>query len=97
MQRGYSHVDESVEMSKRAAEALESITLTVGRISDLNIQTASAVEQQSDVTTEISRNISNIGAVSSKLAEASEGANKISNDLRKQTTTMGEFINKLGE
>lgn len=57
--------------ARQAAQALHGITQRVGRISDMNIQIASAVEQQSAVGDDIQRNLQGIRQACTGTTEAS--------------------------
>lgn len=81
MEMGRNQAQEGVEHSHQAANALESITDAVAVINQMNIQIASAVEEQSVTTEEMNRNIVSI----SQLAEQTlNGAN--------QSTTSSEEL-----
>src|SRR5690606_39465438 len=56
MHRGRAQVDSSVLQAQQAGSSLTSITIAVASISDMNTQIASAAEQQSAVSDEISQN-----------------------------------------
>jgi aerotaxis receptor len=60
MQQSSEQVHNSVEQARRAAEALDGISRRVSQISEMNLQIASAVEEQSTVSEAINRNISSI-------------------------------------
>ncbi|VVN43330.1 Aerotaxis receptor [Pseudomonas fluorescens] len=60
MQQSSEQVDHSVEQARRAADALDAISQRVNQITDMSLQIASAVEEQSSVSEDINRNISSI-------------------------------------
>ncbi|AZE87104.1 Methyl-accepting chemotaxis sensor/transducer protein [Pseudomonas orientalis] len=64
--------DSSVELTRRAGSALESITRTVSTIQAMNSQIATAAEQQSAVAEEINRSVLNVRDVSEQTSAASE-------------------------
>ncbi|AUZ44342.1 methyl-accepting chemotaxis protein [Pseudomonas orientalis] len=64
--------DSSVELTRRAGSALESITRTVSTIQAMNSQIATAAEQQSAVAEEINRSVLNVRDVSEQTSSASE-------------------------
>lgn len=74
MKEGKSQADLSVEQAKCAGESLNAINLSVSRISDMNIQIATAAEEQSVVASEINRNFSQI---TSSALKAEHEAGKI--------------------
>nr|WP_166218802.1 PAS domain-containing methyl-accepting chemotaxis protein [Pseudomonas atagonensis] len=60
MQQSSEHVDNSVEQTQRAARALDGISERVEQITEMSLQIAAAVEQQSAVSEDINRNIVSI-------------------------------------
>jgi aerotaxis receptor len=60
MGRSQQQAAASVAHARQAAEALEGINRRVGQISDMNLQIAAAVEQQSAVGDDIQRNLGGI-------------------------------------
>ncbi|WP_285420372.1 PAS domain-containing methyl-accepting chemotaxis protein [Pseudomonas sp. efr-133-TYG-5] len=60
MQQSSEHVDNSVEQAQRAAQALDGISGRVEQITEMSLQIAAAVEQQSAVSEDINRNIVSI-------------------------------------
>ncbi|WP_425273386.1 methyl-accepting chemotaxis protein [Pseudomonas morbosilactucae] len=57
MQQSSEHAQNSVDQAQRAAAALDGISLRVNQITEMSLQIASAVEQQSAVSEDINRNI----------------------------------------
>jgi methyl-accepting chemotaxis protein len=57
MQAGQEKSGDSVSKSEEARAALQSIETAVGEINDMNVQIASAAEEQSAVAEEINRNV----------------------------------------
>jgi methyl-accepting chemotaxis protein len=74
MKEGKSQADLSVQQAQCAGESLSAINLSVTRISDMNIQIATAAEEQSVVASEINRNFSQI---TSSAVKAEHEAGKI--------------------
>ncbi|MDY7530437.1 methyl-accepting chemotaxis protein [Pseudomonas sp. Bout1] len=64
--------DSSVELTRRAGNALGNITRTVSAIQAMNQQIATAAEQQSAVAEEINRSVLNVRDVSEQTSAASE-------------------------
>jgi methyl-accepting chemotaxis protein len=73
MEQGREQTEQSVHHSSRAGSSLEAITAAVSSITDMNMQIASAANEQSQVAEEMARNINEISHVSE---ETSEGANQ---------------------
>jgi methyl-accepting chemotaxis protein len=71
MESSHQRSAETVEQASKAGETFESIARAVGTISDMNTQIASAAEEQTAVTEDISRSLSGINDV---LARSVHGA-----------------------
>ena len=71
MEAGQNQAQSTVEQAHQAADALASIAEAVGTINDMNMQIAAAAEEQSAVTEEINRNISNITMQAEETSQAS--------------------------
>lgn len=71
MEEGRSQAEASVDQAAKAGTSLEAITQAISHISDMNIQIASASEEQSAVAEEINRNITTINAVAEQNSAAS--------------------------
>jgi len=74
MESGRNRAKHSVERAAEAGTSLETITKSVAVISDMNVQIASAAEQQGAVAEEINRNIVSISEIAKK---STTGADKI--------------------
>ncbi|WP_194789840.1 methyl-accepting chemotaxis protein [Pseudomonas sp. UFMG81] len=74
---------QSVELSRKAGEALGQITATVSTIQGMNQQIATASEQQSVVAEQINRSVMNVRDVSDQTSAASEQTAASSNELGK--------------
>lgn len=72
MHRGQKQADQSVQLSDETVAALDQVLAAIRRISDMNVQTASAVEQQSSVAQEIDRSINAINLMSEQNLEAAD-------------------------
>jgi aerotaxis receptor len=88
MEKGRKQAQVSVQQAEICNETLSEITRAIEEIKDMNVQVASAVEEQSCVTQEIMRNIENInqktGAIATeagRTSEASQQALDLATDL----------------
>ncbi|WP_312481399.1 methyl-accepting chemotaxis protein [Stutzerimonas nitrititolerans] len=81
MHRGRAQVDSSVLQAQQAGSSLTSITIAVASISDMNVQIASAAEQQSAVSDEISQNVVNINQVTDRVTESASQTAQASSQL----------------
>jgi len=68
MENGSRQVDGTVEQAEKAGQSLDKISEIVGSISNMNIQIASATEEQSSVSEEMNRNVINISQASEQNA-----------------------------
>ena len=89
MDVGRTQAKAGVEQAAVAGQSLDAITAAVDRITEMNMQIASAVEEQSAVAEEINRNLHNISEVSTRnfhgAEENAQAANELaalSNDLQ---------------
>ncbi|MBO3277812.1 methyl-accepting chemotaxis protein [Pseudomonas sp. Milli4] len=71
----------SVDLTRRTGETLGSIARSVAEIQGMNLQIASAAEQQSSVADEINRSVSQVREVADQSAAASEQTASSSNEL----------------
>ncbi len=81
MMQGQQQAQASVTQAARVGESLERITQGVTEISDMNMQIASAAEEQTAVTQEINNNIVNLGQVVNQVTEDAHVAEKRSEEL----------------
>ncbi len=72
MENGSRQVDGSVEQAHKAGQSLDKIADIVGTISNMNIQIASATEEQSSVSEEMNRNVINISQAAEQNASRSQ-------------------------
>ena len=88
METGQNQAQNTVEQAHQAADALSRIAEAVATINDMNMQIAASAEEQSAVTEEINRNISNItmqaeetSQASSQTAETGQELASLANEL----------------
>lgn len=91
---GQTKASQSVEQASKAGNALESITTIVSTINDMNIQIASAAEEQSSVVGELNNNIANIRQVADETANGAQEATKASEELSKLAFKMKSLMNQ---
>jgi len=83
MEKGHQRAQSSVQHAVEAGESLEAINKSVSHISDLNIQIATAAEQQSAVAEEINRNTVNSIHLGEQSAADAHQTSTASRDLAK--------------
>ncbi len=85
----------TVDQATHAGESLSSITSAVETISQMNTQIATAAEEQTAVSDEISRNIENIQEMSDQTASGSEqialASEKLASLSQQLDTLVGQF------
>lgn len=89
-----SLTDNSVQLSRRAGNALEQITRTVSTIQNMNQQIATASEEQSAVAEQINRNIISVRDVSEQTASASNQTAASSTELARLGTHLQGLVAK---
>jgi len=95
MKTGSQRVEGSVEQAQKAHHSLDQIADQIRTISDMNIQIASAAEEQSSVSEEINRNVTNINNEAQKNSENSQQTQltveKLENFSRHLMTLVSQF------
>jgi methyl-accepting chemotaxis protein len=94
MEMGRSKAEESVEQAAKAGKALQSITSVVDNIKSMNMQIASAAEEQSSTAEEINRNIVNISEVAQDTADGSQQTASASDQLAKLASSLQTQVGK---
>ncbi|OYQ17653.1 methyl-accepting chemotaxis protein [Pseudomonas mandelii] len=86
--------DSSVELTRRAGNALGNITRTVSAIQSMNQQIAAAAEQQTAVAEEINRSVLNVRDVSEQTSAASEETAASSVELARLGTHLQMLVGR---
>ena len=81
MDEGKDKANSVVKQAEQAGEALNTITSSVMKINEMNIQIASAAEEQSSVAESINQGIVNISQIADKTASGAEQSTQSSNEL----------------
>ena len=84
----------SVRQVESAGESLEAITQAVANITNMNIQIATAAEEQSATSEEVNRNITSIKDAANSTAEEAQNAQAIGNQLNKQIQDVLKIMNQ---
>jgi len=92
IQSSRNQAQATVGQAKEAGEALESITQAVVNITDMNHQIATAAEQQSAVTEEITRNVNNILGLTGETADAAAQTHHASVDLNQSSAELNQVV-----
>nr|WP_145007676.1 methyl-accepting chemotaxis protein [Pseudomonas psychrotolerans] len=81
MQNSRAQTGKQVEQTQAASRALEAILAAVGEITEMNLQIASAAEEQSAVAEDINRNVVNIGQAANGVHEQADQASRAGGHL----------------
>ncbi|WP_394246164.1 methyl-accepting chemotaxis protein [Vibrio profundi] len=96
MNQSKTTATDAVDMAQQANTALERIRDSIQEISDMNIQIASAAEEQSLVAEEINNNTVKIKDLSVQVSDAAENANSAmlvqTENVREQDAILNKFI-----
>mgnify|MGYP002713114620 CR=1 FL=1 len=92
MSQSQKRVESSVNEAAHAGDSLKRITESINTISQMNEHIASAVQQQSDVAGEISRNITAISDVTGQTADHSEKIAHTSQQLSSLASELKELM-----
>ncbi|MBU1331066.1 MAG: methyl-accepting chemotaxis protein [Gammaproteobacteria bacterium] len=91
---GSTRARESVEQAAGVDQALAVTGDSVQRINDMAAQIATACEEQSSVTEEIARNISDIRELSNEAASTSERSSRASQHLSELSTGLAQLVGR---
>lgn len=94
MNDGRAKAESSVEQAAKAGASLESITSAVSLIKDMNMQIATAAEQQSSVAEEINRNIVNISNIVDQSVDNAGQTATSSDELAKLSSELQLLVNQ---
>jgi len=92
MDEGIETAKFSVENADKAGESLNSIIESIGNISDLSIQVATATEEQSSVVEELNSHILNIKNMSDSTAVESKNINDQCQTLNNSSTELSSLV-----
>ncbi len=94
MESGRSQTQTSVEKATKAGQALEAINQSVGTISDMNAQIASAAEEQSAVAEEINRNMVEIRQITEQTANGAKETANESTELSNSANQLSAMVTR---
>jgi len=94
MQTGQEKADECRTAVNEGQSALEQIEHSVEKIRDMNIQIATALEQQSVVANDINESISNISGIAAENSNAAKDVSDSSRHLSNLATSMNDQVSK---
>lgn len=94
MKSGSSQAEDSVQQAAQAGNSLESIASAVSQITDMNIQIASASEEQSAVAEEINRNVISIRDVADQTSETTGQLKETGDELKQLSDRLTQMLNR---
>jgi methyl-accepting chemotaxis protein len=94
MESGRNQAQHSVEQATEAGRALETIASMVAAITDMNVQIASAAEEQTAVADEINRNVVNINEATSAIAEGANEAEAAGDHLVALSNGLNDLVSQ---
>lgn len=97
MERSSQQAHSSVSRAQEAATALSGIGLRVNEITDMNTQIATAVEQQSAVSEDISRSITNIRDTTDINVQTGQGNYESAASVARLSTALSELARQFWE
>jgi len=92
--QGQEKAKDSVKNASNAGTALNEITNSVATITSMNIQIATASEEQSAVAEEINQNVVNISHVADENAQASNQLSSSSDDLAQLASELQQLVSQ---
>ena len=94
MNNGSKKASDTVELADNSASALKKIVDSISTISEMNIQIATAAEEQSSVAQEIDRSIVRISKLSEESSDNSNEVSASTGDLNNLGAELNRIINK---
>ena len=92
MGKGQGKAKESVGKAKSVGASLRNIAQAVSSINGMNLQIASAAEEQSSVSEEISRNVENISGIANEAAENTKQITLTSESLARLAMELQDLV-----
>ncbi|WNO07534.1 methyl-accepting chemotaxis protein [Teredinibacter sp. KSP-S5-2] len=92
MQTGRDSAQQTVELASKARVSLENIASSVATISDMNMQIASAAEEQTATAREIDMNVVQISQLSQQSAQDTEKTAKSAHDLVAVSDSLNNMV-----
>ena len=94
METSREQTKQTVSQTSQAGDALERIVKSVGTISDMSNQIATAAEEQSHVAAEMDRNITNIASASEFTTQTASKTKEAAEQIHQQMDTLRHLVAK---
>ncbi len=95
IQESEAQMHHVVEQIQRMQDALGEISSSAAKVADMNMQIASAAQEQSMVVEEINRNVSNISEIANYTALSSQESTAAADDLNNTAKELGILIKQV--
>nr|WP_248280204.1 methyl-accepting chemotaxis protein [Marinomonas sp. UCMA 3892] len=92
IQSGQDQSTTVVDQANEANSSLEQITKHIGQISDMNIQVATATEEQSLVVNDMSKNVEEINLLTTETSEIADELTASSTNLQKLSVQLDKLV-----
>ena len=92
IQSGQDQSTTVVDQANEANSSLEQITKHIGQISDMNIQVATATEEQSLVVNDMSKNVEEINQLTTETSEIADELTASSTNLQKLSVQLDKLV-----
>jgi len=96
MKQSQQSATDSVEKAQEAGQSLETITDAVKTINDMSAQIATAAEEQSAVSEEINRNITNISMATDQTLSATKETSQTNSELSDSIQRLNTMVKQFG-
>lgn len=87
-----SRADQGTQRVEKAAQSLHVIAAEVATISDMNMQIATAAEEQSSVADEINRNVTTISQIADDTSAGATKTSQNSEELVRLATELNHLV-----
>lgn len=94
IERNVERTEKTVSQAKNLGNAFDTIVSAVNNMSNMNIQIASAAEEQTAVAEEINRNVVNISTLASETLKGSEETSESSHSMKNTTNTLQVLVSE---
>jgi len=94
MNQGLEKTQQTVELASQAGDAINQINHEVSQISSMNIQIATAAEEQSAVAEEINRSITTVADKANDTAYQASQSSEVSNQLKDTVDTINTMVSQ---
>lgn len=92
MQDSHELTQVSVDEVGKVVESLQNITNAIGQINEMNLQIATATEEQSAVAEEVNLNVNNIRDLTQALSVSGNESAQINSELDQLAQTLSEKV-----